>query len=708
MKLRGMQSSQIALNAQTRAQMKVWVGAEVIRQYLLAVAKAGKLAALGTAFQLSSTQPMALSISGMTGINAAISSMDSVTTPTRITVNIQSTAVPNTVGKANSILQVVYDVTNSSVTSSDYQKLQRALSFNGDTSITGGTTEIINSISSLSNIAVNGKLTITSASTAGISGCATDDVYVNGGGVVLGSSLSSQGKIEINQVSSPKSVSLWGKNVTVGNGISSDASFTSIKAGAYDADVLNASGQTIGNAYVGGTLSGTSIVPFNSGYAQIYLTDGTFYLLDLSQANVSQSGNVSQIAQAAKLVSGSGSLPSVISFSFNPLKSDKGIWGGDLNVSYVNSDNLWGNIVTTTGWSGNYGAFWAQQSATLYNPALGSLKIGSSLKLQDMSQPPKISNSGVVGGTCTNMSGTTPCPAISNLQTGVGSSANPGLPGVPYCNVPVNVVDVSSFKNSANYVFYFDSATQHPMLLIQNLKDSSGTAVPAGPYDLTTADLRTIGRKPFMQCNWWADNCFRDTNTTSSKGWSITGLNAFPPGIAWFDGNLNLNNVSSKSKYVYDSLLSTGSITLGNVGSGESIYAPNFADVSKICGGDFFPTNLCSSTSAFKTWTDTSGAVHTGIPLANEALMMQGSLTSGGGWNVYGNVATGSLFASSGAVTTVYGGVSIGNNQWSTTTISAGGLRVNTSGMTTDQLYVAGGQSTTSVPSIKIKWARYL
>ncbi|TBU95900.1 hypothetical protein [Phytopseudomonas dryadis] len=683
--VRSTQDQQMAVHASTQSESLAWTGVELVRLYL------------EQQTSLDDVTVGVLSVSGVDGLAVNITAIED---------NQVTASITGSTNLASTTLQAVYTVTIQS-SNGGGGRLSSSLTWNGDVNYSGGSLTVTNG-SDLANVAINGNLTISSGAQASVSGCATGNISLSGGGV-SSTSLSAEGNISISSMSSPSGISVWAKNIYI---TQDGGSYNAIKAGAFTADIVS-NGSTIGTAITGGSGMNSSgaIIPLTSGTTVLTLSDGTVYTLDLEDA--SQSGGVITTTGAVTRISGSAELPATISLIYS------GTHGGTIEFKNATVAALWGNTATLSGWSGTYTSFKTHGDANVINPTITSLLSGGSLWA---------TQAGCSGSNCWSMPSVTSGTIAGHLYYGGGKTlvadstaisgvnvsrgqtgTDPGLPGVPYCNVQANPVDVSGFRDVANYVFYFDDST--PMLKIQNVKNASGTSID-GTYNILTTDLRTLGGLNFMQCNWYSAHCLR--NATPTNGWTLTGIYRFPSGVLWFYGDVTIDGMSTGTQpSLYNGILTTGDITLTSSGHGP-LYAPNFATPAVVCNGNFYPSNLCdksSGSAAFATWTDSSGTVHTGLPLGNVAIAAQGDMSTSG-WTIHGHVMLGGTALTNGAKTTIYGGLSVGGNTVSDTLVSQGGLEVNTSSMTEDQTYVPTGDESSSSGSTTttatVRWVRTL
>ena len=112
----------------------------------------------------------------------------------------------------------------------------------------------------------------------------------------------------------------------------------------------------------------------------------------------------------------------------------------------------------------------------------------------------------------------------------------------------------------------------------------------------------------------------------------------------------------------------------------------------------------------FGEWlTDATGVTHAGLPLANLAIGTNGGL-SANSWDapngITGNVILGKSISTGGATISIAGLLTVGANERSATTITQGGMKLNTNNLKEDQRYLPGGNCSPS--AVAMKWSRYL
>lgn len=112
----------------------------------------------------------------------------------------------------------------------------------------------------------------------------------------------------------------------------------------------------------------------------------------------------------------------------------------------------------------------------------------------------------------------------------------------------------------------------------------------------------------------------------------------------------------------------------------------------------------------FGEWlTDATGVTHAGLPLANLAIGTNGGL-SANSWEapngITGNVILGKSISTGGATISIAGLLTVGANERSATTITQGGMKLNTNNLKEDQRYLPGGNCSPS--AVAMKWSRDL
>lgn len=746
--IRSQQKQDIATHALTQAQMKAWTGAELVRQYLQKLQTDNQLSAFYASVSVPS--PLTLTGEGVTGAMLAdIAAIDA--TAGTVTARITGITAPNSPAEARAVLEVVYAVGAAPSQCGTPRRTSTVL--RGDVSITGGTTSFTSG-ANYTDLAIDGSLTIQSASQATISGCTKGDINMSGGGIDDNAVLFSEGgSIKIEKMSAPNNASIWAKSIDIKQ---YGGSYQSIQAGAYDVRIM-VGNDIAGTARIGGTLipetAGTAL-PWVTGTVKPWrqrqlmtLADGGQYLVDLSQARVDDTTGLivlSDRASALEKVNDKGA--SEFPDSFTLVATN--IWGGDIEFVSVQSKLTWGHELEFDGGSGNTfdlvkanGSLEIDRRGDTIKELIGGgnflLKQAQYTEHQWWTEKdgfPAVK--GDIAGTVTMKNGAK-LPDAANID-GFSvrqkvANLSPGLPGEPFCDTRTDTFDAAAFRSSANYIFEFD-ASGKPRLTIQHMKASNGTSIDRAGIDLTAVDpdgtapgamvLRRINGVDFLGCNYQSPNnqysdalaCLR--NATPANGWRLNGITKFPPGIALFIGPVTIDGVDPSQGTLTNTILSTGGVTLTGSEHGPLV-APNFASpLSSVCDGPFYPANLCdkkATPSSLAKWTDAEGREHAGLPLANLAIGTNKQLNANS-WDapngITGNVLLGEGISTGGGTLNIAGSLTVGANVRSATTITQGGLKTNTTRLTQDQGYLplpSGNCTPTATPqAITMKWSRYL
>jgi hypothetical protein len=714
--LRGTQSQQLTTHSATAAQAAAWRGVEALRLYLLQVETTVWPGWVGNdAKQVSGLEALGVRAATVTSIEATGSNQYRVSAQVIGTAGVGSALTTATV-------EVIYDVVPGSGTPGIppvCASMPKApMVFNGNLDYSGGKLDVTNSVD-YENIVVAGNLTIGGGSTARISGCVKGDVSLSGGGITDNGHLYSEGTIRINGMGNPNGTTLWARNVEIGSGVGG-GSYAAIKAGAYAVGVYSGTA-LIGTAEVGGHLiastvtGGTpwvtgTVAPMNGGHAVITLADQSQFLLDFSAqdsagtplVNVDASTGLVTGAATAERLKGADtvSLPDALSF-----RSTR-IAGGTVGLATLTVGQLWGYNVTVSGWSGKYETLWASGTIAMTSGTVKNLLGGGDMTVNQVS----VSGSGRLAGNL-NM-------PVNNVQTRQAGTS-PGLPGIPYCEARVKPVDADNFLAMANYAFStVDGAAQ---LTIRNVKRANGDSID-GVYPLSNPSPAQLAiLQELMTCNYTNEKgCLKARQSDGS--WLLHGVTKMPVGVLWFDQSVKIDGTSTDFLNTVvvrgcdDPSQATcgGNVTLTTAGHRDLI-APNFAGAAKVCGGDFYPTNLCASRSQLVEWegqgADGKPQTYQGLPIANTTIIAEGAADIAG-WVMRGSVMLGKQLSTSGATVTIHGSLTVGSNQTADTKISAGGIAVDVpSGGGLNLLPVCStgsGGLPASPASASVQWSRYL
>lgn len=264
--------------------------------------------------------------------------------------------------------------------------------------------------------------------------------------------------------------------------------------------------------------------------------------------------------------------------------------------------------------------------------------------------------------------------------------------------MPSSSVDVYALKSSANYVFDIEAGTGYKRVTVKNVADiTDGTyylgnypyvwnvpELARGNFDYlcTTVNASGVCTAPTLPyktlCQGYSDSntCF--SYTPATKTWAINGT-TMAPGLAWFEGSLNVGN----GTYV-NTFASSGSITT----SGDAkVYAPNYVGYNSVCSqtsgapgnvrgsrlSGLVPSDVCNvpavaavaATSTTPAIPATPAVAYAAPAIGNVALVaggfvggvfQGGDITLGSSNDVYGGVIAGNLLKTGGS-TVVHGAV---------------------------------------------------
>ena len=337
-------------------------------------------------------------------------------------------------------------------------------------------------------------------------------------------------------------------------------------------------------------------------------------------------------------------------------------------------------------------------------------------------------SSGTVGGTVSK-------PGWNgnvNVNETKGFTTNPPL--VALVKIDPDTFKADDVKPVANYVFTIDSAG-FKKVKVQSVDGMADGEYFLGDYDgggykdyLCKTVTGTVSApkcatpvraesKTICKGQSEYNNCF---TYSASTGWKIDGK-SMAPGIAWFQGDLEVSNGT-----YFNTFVATGNI---KTSGSHKTYAPNYAGYNgQADGKTYAPQGICSNSDfpALKPQTFCAGANYKPEATGNYALMagnrtdgnwddltgyQGGTITVGASSEIFGDIRAGNEFQSGGD-TIIHGyvsalalGVKVINSLGGSTkfdlrdlpkTFSPGGSASQPSG---------GG---TPAGSVQMKWSRYL
>jgi hypothetical protein len=662
--IRSTQALSMATHAQVQAQLRAWTGVEVVREYLAALQTSNNLTALAG---VVNTQNVPLTLSGVSGVTATLTAVDSATSPTLFTAEITGTTAQNTPAWTTSTIQAVYSVQSGGGGGSNFTA---ALNFNRSL-VLGGSIKVVQATGSTTQYSIN----------------VLGDLSTGGNTITGVSVINATGTINIGSGSSFQTLN---SNCDV------------VLSGSVNAVTVNAQRNICetGGAYVSGTA----------------LANGSVS----SQATSSYNGTISALANptgSASCEAPGYSSGSTTNATTCPAPSFAGVnlSAGGAGAATVNSD---GSVsLGSGGYIGNV-------------DDEGNLTVASGATV----------NAGTYGGTLTVGSGATvkatkvtpntvtitPAVAVSlstaqfNAYT-LQSVANYAFTVNSNGNAQVAVSNVHNITNGTYYIGqygggYDDYLCASPSSIGTSLTVTCGTgSPPAGALRICTGYSTTYSE------------CF----SYSSGKWTISTGASFtlPPGIDWFQGNLNLNGGT-----YYNTFVATGNITTA---ASIVVYAPNYAGYSGtngtgICSNNSYPNNYPMQFCTISTTTFNSNASSgignyallagswVGSSYPGQAGYVGGNITLGSSNSIYGNIKAGNEFQSGGSSTIAGGitalaqGTAVENSMGGSTTLNYSNIPPTLSiggggsGTTSSGSGTGTGSGSGSGAGIVIQWARYL
>ncbi len=295
--------------------------------------------------------------------------------------------------------------------------------------------------------------------------------------------------------------------------------------------------------------------------------------------------------------------------------------------------------------------------------------------------------------------GTWPTPPQFSSNVNIRRDANLVLE-IPAVSVPVidpiimerPVIDANTFKESANYVFFYENGKRR--VTVKNVEGiNDGTYFIASYSTNNTHDYLctalngnfcsepTLANKGRTLCMGFGtgNSCF---DQSSAGNWVFNGQ-SLAPGTAWFEGNLKLAN----GKFV-NTFLASGhiDITQGSV----RVYSPNYGGFAAVCTDTKgFSISTDHRLSGIRPKNFCDGNNYVASPLGNVALLagsFNNNIFSGGNINlsasneIYGSIMAGGILKTSGS-TKMYGALVVANTPATGTTQIQGGVSIDLSNL---------------------------
>lgn len=254
------------------------------------------------------------------------------------------------------------------------------------------------------------------------------------------------------------------------------------------------------------------------------------------------------------------------------------------------------------------------------------------------------------------------------------------------------VIDANTFKESANYVFFYENGRRR--VTVKNVEGiNDGTYFIASYNTNNTHDYLctalngnfcsepALANKGRTLCMGFGigNSCF---DQSSAGNWVFNGQ-SLAPGTAWFEGNLKLAN----GKFV-NTFLASGhiDITQGSV----RVYSPNYGGFAAVCTDTKgFSISTDHRLSGIRPKNFCDGNNYVASPLGNVALLagsFNNNIFSGGNINlsasneIYGSIMAGGILKTSGS-TKMYGALVVANTPATGTTQIQGGVSIDLSNL---------------------------
>lgn len=680
--LRSAQSQLLSEHTQTQAQMRAWTGAEAVRLYLAEVQKNGQLATL--AGNIGTGTP--INITGLTGVSAKFVRVDDLTAPTKFTAEITGVAAEGNSGESKSMLEVVFAIGNGSGSSKDPAD--------------GASPPNPNVITFKRNLRLSGGISVEADESLG-------PISIN-----IDGDLSTSG----NSITGVKILNSTG-SVSIGSG----SSFDEINAncdiqltGAVSSKVINARRNV---CLINGSPGGSVAINANGSVR----VESTY---DYNGA-IAAIGNPTDVGSCRASGSSEDSSQSLAATCAVP--NTQYVVDLDFGSAGAKSVKTKGSVILAYGHIGRV-------------DAEGGLTVNWNA----------VVDSGVVGGKITS-----PDSGFSqkNPKVVVEPGTSVMIPAVSRVTMTSYVIDAYDYKSVANYVFTID-ANGYKKVTVRSVN-----GIADGDYFLGWFVDTNNGKLDYLCSSLDASNtnvdsphCNEDLKHSakticegfspqnscfsydkSKKQWNINGK-SIAPGIAWFDGSLNVG-----SGIYYNTFVVTENVTTSG---DDNIYAPNYAGYSgSVDGKQYAPKGICLNSSfpglypkqfcdvpkqeyladalsGIGNFVFIAGSVKNGKYTGKDSYV-GGNISTGAKTELFGSVKAGNEFTSSGE-TTIHGfmtamasGGVVNNSMGAKTTMklkdlpptfTPGGLP-NKSGTTPE---TSGSSSTSGSPGVLIRWARYL
>ncbi|TBW55432.1 hypothetical protein EZI54_11430 [Marinobacter halodurans] len=623
--VRGSQKSQMTVHAQTQSEIYAWAGVQALTAYLNNNLSADPDTSLD-AF-LNGLGNLKFSKVG-SDTDIAVASYQSGCSSTSGNSTIACFNVTGSSADSHTPLQVAYRITQNNPPTPEV--ITTPLVFNGDLSIAGGGLDVTGN-SDYRNIAVNGDIIMQSAATSDISGCATGDITINGGGIPDHGHLYSSGGDVTVDGQDASDMSIWGDNVTINGG---GGSYQAIKA---NGDI------TINNAGIGTVdfMHANNITVSPGGRFTEVKVNHDFHL-----------GNgADEMRQFGTLTGGHDFI--VSSKSHIPLFDQPSTIAGQVRVE--------GNGNGKGRGKGDKGAVVSEPIPHLsvkqqhVHPGLaGFPECHVEVTAFDVNN--LIAQANYI--FYFDKTSGDPMLKIQNVNDSDGKSIDQTI---NLRETDVRTLDGHDFLQ-CNW-WYTGDWCGHWASADDGWTFTGLFALPRG----------------IIVFGGTGDPDQKNLTATRFTLNGVSGARASP----------------LYGSPLYNTLLSTGDLNLTAAGGLFALTAPNFAKAADICNQDFYPRQLCEKGGGDRyklaMTKDGDGNTVPKFPLANNAVMTNQDFSTNS-WTISGHVIVGDDIDTAAGTTQITGALSVGLNvnqesgEQGSTEISAGGLIVDTSKLTAGQL----------------------
>jgi hypothetical protein len=657
--IRSTQAQSTAAHAQTQAQLKAWTGAEVVREYLAALQTNGNLPALAAV--VANSQATALSMTGVSGISASLTGVDSATNPTRITAQIVGTTAAGTAAQATSTLQVVYSASGGTTAAASTV----ALNFNR-------------------NLVLGGSITVNqpSGSTASYSINVLGDVSTGGNSISGVKVINSTGTINIGSGSSFQQL-----NSNCDVVISGSVSAVSVSA---QRNVCMTGGASV---------SGTSLA--NGSVA--------------TQSSSSSNGTISAIANPTGVAScaASGASQSGTIAATCPIPSAAvDLTAGNAGAAVVNTG---GNVLLSSGQIGRLNAVGNLNVSS--SGSVGTGVIGGTLT------KPAWNNAVNVTRVPNNTVSITPAVPVSlttsafnayTLQTSANYAFTVNAGGF----MQVTVTNVSGVTNGTYFIGNYGGGYQDYLCTALAAGATAPTGTCQSPAVSASAKI-CKGYSAYNSCFSYSGGMWTITGTSLAPGIAWFQGNLTVSSGTYYNTFIATGNIAtSGANTVYAPNFAGYSGTLGG-----TVYAPT--GICSNANFTLYPTQLCTTSTQTYNATAANGLGNfaflagswTGSSYPGQAGYVGGNIAIGASSTVYGNILAGNEFTSGGS-TTISGSVSalaqgavVQNSMGGSTTFNLTSMPSTfTFGAATPGASAGSGNGSGggTAGTVNIKWARYL